>query len=1668
VESDLIELKFDNDLLDLEFDGELLDLFPSDTPDQTVNTKDFYDRAIQGGMGPYPTGQPRQPAGQQKQSLLAMAQNSGIDKAPEVLYPMPEIMVPYSPGEVATSPFKTQSPADNLKVDDISIRQGVISEIDRLKSNLLEGTENVIDSTVSSVRALSDFLGKLDVKALATMPEGTRKNELDRRKKLSTLSKAVTIEPEELKNTSESVKAFTEKTGEKFPELPKRKGVKGWVDDVVKIAPQIFTQVGAHAISGPAGGMLFMGSQILGGQYDKLVSEGVEPIRAFNASITNAVAQSALETVGMGKALSVWKPGKQAKKALREMAEVMGVEFFTEWMQSYPDAATEIWAKAEKENKSPSDQVDQFFKEFWETTKTGMYEGLVAAPYGGLSPAAKAAHDKISRLIEGDQLEDLDFTDGPEAISKEDSAALKKVETNPSDAQTEAGNYKKAHIKVDGFDLSIENPAGSTRSGVDASGKKWSQKMFSHYGYLKRSLGKDGDQVDVFVNPKGKEGKEVFVVDQVDPKTNKFDEHKVMIGYDSKEDAKQAYLSNYEDGWKGLGNISGMSQETFKAWLNDSKRTKKPIKEVEKKQGKEADTTLVIETNHPIYGKQTLDFIEEYKGQDIAKTDSGKIAVVSKDGETVFFPALDDGGTTKIWVDSENTVEGARKYLDWLSETRAKKSPKQADTETQPIKTGKDKPFNGNVQQSIEKYVRTKYKDLFAMPKADGDALDIETKIFDGVLTPEEFSKRLSVAPTRAKQAKSIIADQLGELITTHKYEGFEAGSEQEAYLDSLLAVVDKHIPVKRPGLKAVDSGSLSDKRIDKKYEKLLKASSIIKEDGLSHGDYQPIIDMARTPKALEKKINRAHNKDKYILNTEAAIADLLGDLHETYKYEGFKEGQAQEAYIDSLLEVIERNKISRDTLSDNIQGTGLDSKTGPVSSDRGIKKQPSKQPPKAETKRTATIINHPDGDGYAIKLGKGYVSGGNGVAGGGDIGKFKTIEEAQTKGTKHLKKDKWDIEVEAKDHIFLQKLDSMQQEVNSTHTRGFNQVRPNQQGEDKGYSANSPQWMQEMQAARKADKKPALTRKDLNALFNNIRSGKPLTTRQQDQFIYLGRAIEKYEGETQEFTAGEEAADLESRGFDPMGGARVSVANLKEGDKFVGTVDGVKDEFTVKDTNAQGETLLEDGIKKRVDMFEEVIVDGIKKGKKEPIKETQDPLFGDSFKEPEPEGQRDIFTGEATPDKKKPAKTQKGKPDGPVETQDGLDFGKDFRQEKDGQRTMFTPSGHASTGSFADIPISAMEMPEIVKLAKELLKGRYPKVARAIGRKLGVLGDFMPSGDGRIRIKADLFKDVQQAAKTLAHEIGHLVDYLDDKTMSRGNILGRIASLKKYMKKSMESRPGGAGPITEADKTQIRLEAQKLLGEKAEQWIDEIIIKETPVTPKDIMAIWNSVEGSINKDLTSFIKGLSSAQKKALVKEAMKGRVPDELRRFASKEEIKTGKKIKVLKNKERRDLEVVYKELIEAEIRKRQLLQWQDVQDELKAFTQKWKPFDPAADAKFTKYRFSSPELYADALSALITNPGYLRQEAPIFFEAFYNFLENKPMVKDIYAEIMATVNKTSLARAKTHINDIYEMFGRSTEKRNEAVQKDRVEPVKAKDELLNKFWDKISWGAKDYTPA
>lgn len=211
----------------------------------------------------------------------------------------------------------------------------------------------------------------------------------------------------------------------------------------------------------------------------------------------------------------------------------------------------------------------------------GSREASAETETGALHNSTGEGRQEISSLASGEGSADRTPHLPQEASFGERlKNAIAETEPNPSEAQKKAGNYKKGHLSFGGYDFTVETPKGATRSGKDEQGKPWSVTMHDTYGYILGKIGVDGDHIDMFINDAADldtfDGN-VYVVDQVNPETGEFDEHKVMFGYPSEEAATEAYLANYSKGWKGLGKVTAVPKATFDKWLESSDRKTKPF-----------------------------------------------------------------------------------------------------------------------------------------------------------------------------------------------------------------------------------------------------------------------------------------------------------------------------------------------------------------------------------------------------------------------------------------------------------------------------------------------------------------------------------------------------------------------------------------------------------------------------------------------------------------------------------------------------------------------------------------------------------------------------------------------------------------------------------------------------------------------------------------------------------------------------------------------------------------------------------------------------------------------------------------------------------------------------------------------------------------------------------
>ena len=237
--------------------------------------------------------------------------------------------------------------------------------------------------------------------------------------------------------------------------------------------------------------------------------------------------------------------------------------------------------------------------------------------------------------------------EGVTPLSEQIATASSEVNTEPTEAQKEAGNYKKGHVQVGTFDITIEQPQGSVRKGTDANGKQWESKMNNTYGYIRGAVGVDGDHIDVFLSNDvdGWNGRKVFVVDQYNP-DGSFDEHKVMLGFNDADEAKSDYLANYEKGWEDgrrIG-VTAVNLEDFEKWIASSKRKTKPFAEYA---GVKKETV----SNAPA------------KEEDAAPTDNDNISEEEIEN-AAFTLGIHGESQTLMRLELDNTPERARQILD--------------------------------------------------------------------------------------------------------------------------------------------------------------------------------------------------------------------------------------------------------------------------------------------------------------------------------------------------------------------------------------------------------------------------------------------------------------------------------------------------------------------------------------------------------------------------------------------------------------------------------------------------------------------------------------------------------------------------------------------------------------------------------------------------------------------------------------------------------------------------------------------------------------------------------------------------------------------------------------------------------------------------------------------
>lgn len=357
-------------------------------------------------------------------------------------------------------------------------------------------------------------------------------------------------------------------------------------------------------------------------------------------------------------------------------------------------------------------------------------------------------------------------------------AAEAETDTNPTDGQKEAGNYKKGHVKVAGFNISIEQPRGSVRSGTDTNGKKWSVTMNNTYGYMTDNVGVDGDHLDVFLSNDidSWDQQYVYVVDLYNLDRT-FDEHKVMLGFNDKDEATDAYFSNYDSSWRTSKRkiiTSTVPMDIFKKWIESSNRKTKPIAEyslVKEYLQKWIDENMY---DHSPFGQ----FVED-SGNDVVPDGVTPVAIIKfaekmlgmYDSQTDDYPSY-KAKVTSVEVPADKLYQSEKEWFrlvkgNLVSVTDGKNecsyelvAHKDAQGHLKSISVVKYHDFDGKEKADSDKAAETKGAETKTTDTKAADTVADETQTNDYTVEPAKYTtKRGKVLDMQLVK----FADELGE-----------------------------------------------------------------------------------------------------------------------------------------------------------------------------------------------------------------------------------------------------------------------------------------------------------------------------------------------------------------------------------------------------------------------------------------------------------------------------------------------------------------------------------------------------------------------------------------------------------------------------------------------------------------------------------------------------------------------------------------------------------------------------------------------------------------------------------------------------------------------------------------------------------------------------------------
>ena len=378
------------------------------------------------------------------------------------------------------------------------------------------------------------------------------------------------------------------------------------------------------------------------------------------------------------------------------------------------------------------------------------------------------------------------------------------------------------------------------------------------------------------------------------------------------------------------------------------------------------------------------------------------------------------------------------------------------------------------------------------------------------------------------------------------------------------------------------------------------------------------------------------------------------------------------------------------------------------------------------------------------------------------------------------------------------------------------------------------------------------------------------------------------------------------------------------------------------------------------------------------------------------------------------------------------------------------------------------IDMMDLVALVRTHLKN----VPAMEGMSARDRGYFRSGGskDPKIAINKALAKDPEGFIMVMAHEIGHMLDFIakDGNTMKRGNILASLASMKGFMNKWIDGKNDGAKPFSKKEIDAFKKEAE-IEAAKLEPKVDESINKiaeesGAKITPQTIMDIFKTTNARdvINKEFYEAFVSMSGPLKKLVIRDAIKGIMHSDLKTLADKINAKESgaKPESPLSADATKRAEQIFAKNFEKAIKERGLVNKEWVTKELQALSQKWKPFERVEGSTYTKYRDNPRELMADFIMAWLLRPEWVKHNAPKTWEMWGYHISKKPQLVEQWSAIQIELATGGLGRNKAGIESIYNMFKESTEKKLAALDKE-IPTLKGK---INQNLDQIGYETID----